>query len=41
MTRTSGAEQLGGLADVAYVDAESSWVLTDALGTQSLASSAQ
>ncbi|CAD16833.1 hypothetical protein [Ralstonia pseudosolanacearum] len=31
---TRAAEQLIGLADVAYVDAESSWQLTDELGTQ-------
>ena len=32
-TRDEAAEQLIGLADVAYVDAESSWLLTDELGT--------
>jgi hypothetical protein len=31
---TKAAEHLVGLADVAYVDAESSWLLTDELGTQ-------
>lgn len=31
---TKAAEQLIGLADVAYVDAESSWLLTDELGPQ-------
>lgn len=31
---TKAADQLIGLADVAYVDAESSWLLTDELGPQ-------